>query len=304
MGALRVTQGMMVARSLTDLNIQTRKLLQLQEQLATGLKVNSPSDDPLAARRAVNIRSVIAKQEQYINNISTAGPLLQESATSLQTVVSVLQRAHELALQGSTGTSSQVQMNQLAIEVNQLIESTLVEANHQTSSRYVFGGTRTMNPPFVATRDAQGQITAVTYQGNDEAVKIGVADGISVQVNETGQRAFLSTQDIFQTLINIRDNLQAGDKTSLQTVRLTELTNGQNQLLLSMAALGATQNRMDRLTANIGQSVDQLRVTLSDNIDADYAETVINLDAQTNAFQAALRAAARVIQPSLLDFVS
>jgi len=218
--------------------------------------------------------------------------------------VSVLQRAHELALQGSTGTSSQVQMNQLAIEVNQLIESTLVEANHQTSSRYVFGGTRTMNPPFVATRDAQGQITAVTYQGNDEAVKIGVADGISVQVNETGQRAFLSTQDIFQTLINIRDNLQAGDKTSLQTVRLTELTNGQNQLLLSMAALGATQNRMDRLTANIGQSVDQLRVTLSDNIDADYAETVINLDAQTNAFQAALRAAARVIQPSLLDFVS
>jgi flagellar hook-associated protein 3 FlgL len=304
MGALRVTQGMMVARSLTDLNIQTRKLLQLQEQLATGLKVNSPSDDPLAARRAVNIRSVIAKQEQYINNISTAGPLLQESATSLQTIVSSLQRAHELTLQGSTGTSSQVQMNQIAIEVNQLIESTLVEANHQTSSRYVFGGTRTSNPPFVATRDAQGQITAVTYQGNDEAVKIGVADGISVQVNETGQRAFLSTQDIFQTLINIRDNLQAGDKTSLQTVRLTELTNGQNQLLLSMAALGATQNRMDRLTANIGQSVDQLRVTLSDNIDADYAETVINLDAQTNAFQAALRAAARVIQPSLLDFVS
>lgn len=295
---------MIVARSLSDLNRQTRRLLKLQEQLATGLKVNSPSDDPLAARRAVNIRSVIAKQEQYITNISSAGPLLAESGTSLQTVVSVLQRANELALQGANGTSSQTQMNALAIEVNQLIEATLTEANHQTNGRYVFGGTRTLDAPFVATRDAEGQITAVTYQGNDEAIEIGVTDGISVQINETGQHAFLSGQDAIQTLIDIRDNLFSGDKTSLQTNRLTELTNAQNQLLVSMAAIGATQNRLETLTTNTEASVDQLRVTLSDNIDADYAETVVNLNAQSNAYRAALEAAARVIQPSLLDFIS
>jgi len=304
MGSPRVTQGMIVARSLSDLNRQTRRLLELQEQLATGLKVNSPSDDPLAARRAVNIRSVIAKQEQYVTNISSAGPLLEESSTSLQTVVSVLQRANELALQGANGTSSQTQMNELAIEVNQLIEATLTEANHQTNGRYVFGGTRTLDASFVATRGAEGQITAVTYQGNDEAIEIGVTDGTSVQINETGQHAFLSGQDVFQTLIDIRDNLLSGDKTGLQTDRLTELTNAQNQLLVSMAAIGATQNRLETLTTNTEASVDQLRVTLSDNIDADYAETVVNLNAQSNAYQAALEAAARVIQPSLLDFIS
>jgi len=294
---------MIVARSLSDLNRQTRRLLELQEQLATGLKVNSPSDDPLAARRAVNIRSAIAKQEQYITNISSAGPLLEESSTSFQTVVSVLQRANELALQGANGTSSQTQMNALAIEVNQLIEATLTEANHQTNGRYVFGGTRTLDAPFVAVRDAEGQITAVTYQGNDEAIEIGVTAGISVQINETGQHAFLSGQDVFQTLIDIRDNLLSGDKTSLQTDRLTELADAQDQLLISMAAMGATQNRLETLTSNTEASVDQLRVTLSDNIDADYAETVVNLNAQSNAYRAALEAAARVIQPSLLDFI-
>ena len=304
MSSPRVTQGMIVARSLSDLNRQTRRLLELQEQLATGLKVNSPSDDPLAARRAVNIRSVIAKQEQYVMNISSAGPLLEESSTSLQTVVSVLQRANELALQGANGTSSQTQMNELAIEVNQLIEATLTEANHQTNGRYVFGGTRTLDAPFVAVRDAEGQITAVTYQGNDEAIEIGVTAGISVQINETGQHAFLSGQDVFQTLIDIRDNLLSGDKTSLQTDRLTELADAQDQLLISMAAMGATQNRLETLTTNTEASVDQLRVTLSDNIDADYAETVVNLNAQSNAYRAALEAAARVIQPSLLDFIS
>jgi len=304
MGAFRVTQGMMVTRSLNDLNYQTRRLLKLQEQLSTGLKVNNPSDDPLAARRAVNIRGIISKQEQYINNVSSTGQLLLESTTSLQTVISALQRVRELTLQGANGTNSQVQMNQVAIEVNQLLESVFVEANHQTNGRYVFGGTRTLNAPFVATRDANNQITSVTYEGNNEDIEVAVTDGISVKINETGQRAFLSTQDVIKTLIDVRDNLLAGDKTSLQTERLTELTDAQNQLLISVAALGATQNRMDSLTSNGEDYVQQLRVALSDSIDADYAETVVNLNAQTNAYQAALNPTARVIQPSLLNFLS
>ena len=303
MNSVRVTQGMMVARSLNDLNLQTRRLLRLQEQLSSGLKVNSPSDDPLAARRAVNIRSTIAKQEQYLSNVSSAGPLLSESTTSLQTVISAVQRARDLTLQGATGTNSQVQMNQIASEVNQLLESVLVESNHKTNQRYVFGGTRTLDPPFAATRDANGQITAITYEGNNESIQVSVGDGAAVKINETGQRAFLSTQDIFKTLIDIRDNLLAGDKTSLQTDRLTELTDAQNQLLISVAGLGATQNRMDSVTSNMEGSVQQLTVVLSDNIDADYAETVVHLNAQTNAYSAALNAAARVIQPSLLDFL-
>jgi flagellar hook-associated protein 3 FlgL len=303
MGTMRVTQAMLVTRALNDLNFQTRRLMQLQEQLATGLKVNAPSDDPLAARRAVNLRTIIGRDEQYLSNISTAGPQLLESTTALQTVVSAIQRARELTLQGASGTTSQAQMNQIAMEVNQLLEAVLEQANHQTNSRYIFGGTRTLNVPFVATRDAQNQITAVTYQGNDEAIKIPVADGITVTINEPGSHAFQSSQNVFQMLIDIRDNLVAGDKTSLQNQRLVELGTTQNQVLVSMTSLGATQNRLDRLTANTDEYIQQLRAALSDAIDADYAETVLNLDAQTNAFRSALNAAARVIQPSLLDFV-
>jgi flagellin-like hook-associated protein FlgL len=51
-------------------------------------------------------------------------------------------------------------------------------------------------------------------------------------------------------------------------------------------------------------SVDQLKEALSDNIDADYAEIVINLNAQSNAYTAALQAAGSIIQQSLLDFIS
>jgi len=302
MPTLRVTQGLMVERALNDLRRQTRRLLELQEELSTGLRVNDPSDDPLAARRAVNIRTEMGKSEQYLTNISSSGPQLLESVTAVQSVLSNLQRAQELTLQGASGTNSQLQLDQIAAEINQILEAVLTDANHQTAGRYVFGGTRTLETPFLATRDADEQITAVTYQGNDGHIRIAVADESLVRINEPGSDVFQSTQDVFQMLIDIRDNLLAGDQNALQA-RLEELSGAQEQLLVSIARIGATENRLERLTTNTEDAVLQLQATLSDNIDADYAETVLNLNTETNAFQAALNAAARVIQPSLLDFV-
>ncbi|MCX5771436.1 MAG: flagellar hook-associated protein FlgL [Candidatus Hydrogenedentes bacterium] len=303
MSIMRVTQGLMVTRALSNLNYQTRRLLELQEQLATGLRVNAPSDDPLAARTAIDIRQTMSRSQQYLDNISGADLQLLESVTAIQSVVDVLQRANEIALQGSNGTMDQQQRNQLAVEANQLLESVLMEANHQTNGRYVFGGTRTLSAPYVPARNAQGEITSVAYAGNLDQISVGVADGVSVVVNETGQNAFQSTQDVMQLLIDIRDNLRTSDLPALQQ-RLAELKRGQDQALASVARIGATQNRLERLTTNTEDHMQQLQVALSNAIEADYAETVMNLNAQTNAFQAALSASARVIQQSLLDYVS
>ena len=206
-------------------------------------------------------------------------------------------------MQGANGTYAQSQLDQMAIEINQLLEGVLDQANHETSGRYVFAGTHTLALPFEATRNAQGEITAVTYVGNDENIKIAISDGVNVIVNETGTDVFLTNQDIFQLLIDIRDDLRAGDQNSLRTLRLEELEVAQDQILISLARIGAIQNRIERAGANMEEFIVQLQKVLSDAIDADYAETVIHLNAQSNAFQAALDAAARVIQPSLLDFV-
>lgn len=303
MGMLRVTQGIMTNRALNDLNSQTRRLLKLQEQLSTGLRVNAPSDDPLSARRAVNVRTLIGKNEQYLTNISSITPQLRESSTALQTGVNILHRVQELTLEGANGTNSTTQLTMIAQEINQLLESMVVEGNHQTNGRYIFGGTCTLNPPYQATRNAQGQITAVAYAGNTEKSEVAIADGITVSVNVPGQDAFSDAQDVFQMLIDIRDNMLAGDQGSLQNQRLAELTTTRNQLLNAMASVGAIENRLERVSADMEDYNQQLVQVRSDNIDADYAETVVNLNAQSNAFQAALNATARVIRPSLLDYL-
>lgn len=306
MVAIRVTQRILVDRVLQNITDQQRDILELQTQLATGLKVNSLSDDPLAARRAVNAQTEIRKNDQYLVNISNTSSALLESETSILTVVDLVQRARDLALQGSNSTNQQEQRDQIANEVNQLLESLLVEGNHITNGRYIFGGTRTNNAPFVETRNVDGEIASVVYEGNDENFQVEISEGVRVNANETGADVFTSTSassvDIFQVFIDLRDDLRAGNVGNLET-GLSNLGAAEDQLLLSTARVGGLQNRFDEVDANLRNASQQLQRVISDNIDADFAEVTLNLNAQSNAFEAALNAGARVIQPSLLSFI-
>ena len=98
--------------------------------------------------------------------------------------------------------------------------------------------------------------------------------------------------------------MRAADYTSLGGPRLIEIDNLREQLLSGVARVGAVQNRVERTSANIDDFIVQLEQVQSDSIDADFAEVTIALNAASNAFQAGLNAAARVIQPSLLDFIA
>ena len=303
MGAMRVTTQLLMDRSLRNINSQLSQILKMQEQLATGLRVNRPADDPIDARRAVNIRSLIQKNEQYLANISIVASPVEETNTSIESVLGYFNRAWELTIQGANGTNSQTQLDNIALEINQILEGIFNTVNHETNGRYIFGGTRTSTPPYEATRDANGEITAVAFVGNTEAVRVAVSDVLDLQYNETGPKVFSENQDIFQTLIDVCDNLRAGDQTALQSLRLPEMETVQEQLVSSLARMGSIQNRLERSADEFEDFNLQLQTQLSNTIDADFAEVVMQLNAHSNAYRAALYAASQAIQPSLMDFV-
>lgn len=299
---LRITQNLLADRTLSNLNAQLRRLAKAQEQLTTGRRVNRPSDDPIDARRAVNTQTRIGENEQFSRNISDVGPQLTETATTLLRVLDIIQRTRDLTLQGANGTIGQAQLDQIALEIDQLLEALVVSGNHQTNGRFIFGGTRTLSPAFTVTRVA-GDITAVTAQGNTLFLRVSISRGITVNVNEPGIRAFQGTVDMFQLLIDIRDDMRAGNRTALQGADLANLDLAQDQILLSVARVGSLQNRLERVSADTEDFILQLQEVLSDRVDADFAEAMINFNSLSNGLQAALNAAARVLQPSLLDFI-
>ncbi len=302
MGAIRVTQGLLTSRTLSNLSAQTRRILELQDQISTGFRVTRPSSDPIDARRAVNTRTLIAQNEQFISNISDVTPFLAETTATLQQVVDIIQRARQLTIQGANGTNSQSQLDTIALEVNELLESAVEAGNHTTSGRYIFGGTRTLSEVYTVTR-VGGDIATVTFNGNTDTIAVSVSQRADVRINESGVQAFDGAVSAFDTLIAVRDDLLAGNQTGLQTTQLGNLDLALEQVLVSEARIGAVENRLERVVNSTEDFLLQLRKLLSDKIDVDFAEAMINFNAQSNAFQAALGAAARIVQPSLLDFI-
>jgi flagellar hook-associated protein 3 FlgL len=293
---------MLNQRVLRDLRAQTLRLLDLQGQLATGYRVNRPSDDALAARRAIAARTEIGGNAQYIANISNVSPFIRESEAALTSTVDALQRANELALQGLNATNGQVQRDQIANEINQLLESLLEQANTVNAGRYVFGGSFTLQRPFQETRNPAGDVISVAYAGNSERIRVESGRDSTVPINVTGDETYAGGVNILQTLIDMRDSLRTGDLTALET-SLQGVQDGQSQILLALSKVGSTEARMESIRANLELVNIQLETVISENIDADFAEVILQFNAQSNAYQAALNAAGRALQPSLLDFI-
>jgi flagellar hook-associated protein 3 FlgL len=306
MGSIRVTQQILVDRTLRNLNRLDLDILRLQEQLATGLRVNRPSDDPLSARRAINVRTEISKNEQFLSNISNLRPGMSATETAMFTTIDALQRVRELALQGANGTNGLEQRVAIANEVDQFLEALVIEGNVMADGRHVFSGTNTLTQPFEFTRNVDGEIDSVTYVGNTGEIQTEISEGVLVVANVNGEDAFQPTApgavDIFDLLITLREDLQANDGNAAEAA-LTDIDTALDQVLIIQSRIGALQNRLERTDSNFQDVNLQLETVLSDNVDADFADVIVNLNAQTSAFQAALSASARIIQPTLLDFL-
>ena len=139
----RVTQQLLTNRAISDLQNQTRELIALQRQLSTGQRINAPSDDPIDARRAIDTRTQIQKTTQHVDNIAMATTTLDETSSIVGQIQQAVGRAYELTLQASNDTNTDEQLSYIAEEINQILETVLTNANHQTNDRYIFGGTRT-----------------------------------------------------------------------------------------------------------------------------------------------------------------
>lgn len=298
----RITQNQITTRTLRDLNNQLGRLSLLQTQLATGQRVNRPSDDPMDARRAMSIQTQMAQSIQYNTNISNMLPQLRESESVLSSTIDIFQRALELTIAASNETMGQDQLDQSAVEIDQLLEQIFLLGNTQVSGRSIFAGTRTGLEPFQATRDINNRITAVTYLGNSDPVDIQISNIARINTSIPGDDVFQNTINMFEVLIGIRDDMEAGNQANLSAVRLDEIDQAQKHTSLNMAKIGALQNRLTRVVSTTEDLILSLQEQLSDRIDADFAETMLNFNVEQNAYQAALNASARVLQSSLMDF--
>src|SRR5882724_9087986 len=178
------------------------------QQMSSGKRVNVPSDDPLAAAQMVGNQDQSKRTDQYLQNIDTLTSQLQTGDGALNSVVQALTQAITLGVQGTTGTMSSGNRQQI-VENLLGIQSQLVQlANTSVGGNYLFGGTETTAPPYAL--DSTNS-SGVTYSGNSGTNTVLVADGLNLQTNLPGNQLFQNSGgDVFGALQQLITSLQSG----------------------------------------------------------------------------------------------
>src|SRR3546814_3564601 len=137
----RVTQNMMVRQSLTAIETNSSRAAKLQEQLASGRRLNRPSDSPTDTIAAMRVRAEAAANKQFAANAQDGIGWLGQLDTTLASMTSQVRRARELALTGANdGAMSPASREALAVEVDQIRESLITPANTDYLGPPVFSG--------------------------------------------------------------------------------------------------------------------------------------------------------------------
>lgn len=159
---MRISTVTMFEQSLNSLTIQQGQFLKIGQQIASGQRVMNPSDDPQAAALAVSVSQSLAVNQQYADARITARNALGQEESVLNSIASAISSARTLLVQAANGTLSDADRSSVASELNGIYEALIGQANAvDGNGRYLFGGYKDNQPPFV--KDVDGRIQ---YQGD------------------------------------------------------------------------------------------------------------------------------------------
>ncbi|AHV99351.1 flagellar hook-associated protein FlgL [Paenibacillus sabinae] len=304
---LRVTSNMMNAQLLLNLNRNARNMNDTQLQLATGRKLNKPSDDPVGITYSLRYRSELSANSQYQENVDDAISWLEFNDTVLMQTGDVIQRLRELSVQGANGTNSQEALNSINAEVKQLKEQLIDIANSQFKGKYIFNGQQYDVQPYQFPTGPDGTLdtsTASSIVTDDGLLNYAVGDSVQLPINITGNEVFggQDGDNIFAVIDNISTALVSGD-TSEVSSQLGNIDTRYNKLLAVQAEVGAKSNRIELMKNRLSDLEVNLTDLQAKTEDGDYAELLTQSKIQENIYNASLSVGAKIIQNSLVDFI-
>ena len=298
---MRITHRAVTQTALLGLNTNLSSVAKLQQQLTSGKLISAPSDSPTGANKALQIRQDQSAVQQFAKNTTDGQSWLDATDTALTTAIGQVQRVRALTVQalnaGAVSTSSQ---RAIAVEVAALRESLLGVANSGLNDRALFGG---------VTQGSSAYAGDGTYVGAPpvgEGITRRVSNADRIRIDVTGPEAFGPASpgglDLFALVGKIATDVEgapgslAGDLEALDVAL--------DRLLGATASVGARSARMEAA----GQVNTDLQLTLASQLvdveDIDLAKTILELNQTEVGYKAALQATAKVIQPTLVDFLA
>lgn len=303
---MRITNNMLINNMLSNLSTNLGRVSKHQNQLATGKKISLPSDDPIIASRALKLRTDVAEIEQFKRNVNDAMSWMEITETTLKQIGDVMQRVRELTVDAGNGTDTPSDMEKTKVEIEQLKTQMTHLANSTYSGRYIFSGFKTDKP----LMDENGVYQIDISSSEQIFYEIGIGDDIDINVvgsdlfHDGNSSAAAGTKSrLIETFDQLIAALESGDEKAVGDM-LGKIDSDIDNILRVRSAVGARMNRLE-LTANrLEDDFINFTKLKSKNEDVDIAEAIMNLMNEVNVYNASLAVGAKVIQPSLVDFLT
>jgi flagellar hook-associated protein 3 FlgL len=282
---------------LLDLNNTQQQADTASLQMATGSQINKPSDDPAGAAEMVFNNAESSQADTFLRSASSVSGLLQTADSTLNSVVTALQRAISLGTEGANGTLSDTDRADVANELTGIQQQLLSLANTDYQGEFIFSGTATVQP-FVADSSSPA---GVTYNGNSGSNSVQVGENYSLQVNLPGSQLFTSPSgNVFQSIADLISALQSNTNIG---EAVSEVSNAYNYITGQRVFYGNALNQLQSQQNYLSSEKVDL-ATAGNSISAtDMAAATTTFSQSQIALNAELEAISRISQVSLFDYL-
>jgi flagellar hook-associated protein 3 FlgL len=329
---VRVTNSMMSKSFLRDLNRNQSYMKTINNQLTSGKEISRPSDNPYKVARSMQLSSDIATSNQYNENIKDTTNWLDTTDTALQQLEKSMQRVRELMVSSGNAAYGSDEKKAIKDEINEKINEMSQILNTTFDGKYIFGGTKVNSKPVIVNEESTGNNKI--YLSDKDGVKIDlnnldtigtnqvnmikssldveVSQGVTMKYNVSATEILVFKDkngkevNLMNLLGDITNNLDSPDADISNQVineNLTDVDSGISNMLKIMAEVGAKQNRMESALTQNDEQIYNIKDILSQTEDIDFAEKTIEATVAQSVYMAALQVSARIVQPSLLDFL-
>ncbi len=309
---IRVTPSAAYASFTRNIARLSAEMANLNNQIGTGKRIQVPSDDPASAAQAVRLSSDMARLDQLDRTRGQAENRLQSTESALASVSDILTQVRTLALQGASTQGTQSR-EAIAQGLEGLFHDMVTAANtDDPTAGYLFSGYATQTAPFTVSGSFSATVPpastiAATYGGTSDTTQAEIGPNDQVTVGWPGNQIFQGNgdpnQDVFQTIVKIRDAVLAGD-TDTVNAQLGNLNDALDQISGSRGVLGTELKRAQDADQALSQQKSNLQIQLDNAQGVDLVSAIADLQQTQTAYQAALSAGSQTLGKSLLDYIS
>ena len=323
---MRITNASMVRSHLYDTQNNLTNMSKINQQISTGKVINTVSDDPHKAIKIMNINNEIKYTEKYNYNIDESVGWMNTTDGALDNVGNLLGEIKETILKVGNGTYSQNEMKSLNEDMNEKIKQLADTLNSTHGGKYLFGGSSVDDAPLKVVENPDGSVKLEFSKDkngqvipNTDALNADISGGVTINYNVSVGEIFnikygngnnINLLDEINNLSTLMNNIANGDEQTASTAKEELLNNTKGKIdqlfdhvVNERTSLGVRVSTAEKIKELNDEDILNIQDVLSKTQDTDVVEKFIELKSAEMIYQASIQVGAKLIQPTILDYI-